>query len=216
MADWRTRMAGALSGIEVRLDAVRLRFLLRRGVLDPVRVVPYRGWGTPGMIHLRGRVVARRQIRRPTANDNAWRNLRDTWRRFLGTEIANARVHARFGDREVGEAVTDEEGFFAFQFAPPVPPPPDQPWHEVALELVAPKIEGQGASGATAQVLVPPPEAEFGVISDIDDTIIRTGATSLLTMARIVLLNNAHTRLPFQGIAAFYGALQLGQDGRGH
>jgi phosphatidate phosphatase APP1 len=33
-------------------------------------------------------------------------------------------------------------------------------------------------------------------------------------MAWIVLRNNAHTRLPFEGVAAFYRALQGGADGR--
>ena len=52
------------------------------------------------------------------------------------------------------------------------------------------------------------------MISDIDDTIVRTGATSLLMMLRVVLLSNAHTRLPFQGVAAFYGALARGASGQ--
>jgi phosphatidate phosphatase APP1 len=48
------------------------------------------------------------------------------------------------------------------------------------------------------------------VISDLDDTVVQTGATSLLRMARTVFLSNARTRLPFPGVAAFYRALQHG------
>jgi phosphatidate phosphatase APP1 len=51
------------------------------------------------------------------------------------------------------------------------------------------------------------------VISDIDDTVIRTGAGHLLHMARTVFLGNARTRLPFKGAAAFYRALFNGQSG---
>jgi phosphatidate phosphatase APP1 len=76
-------------------------------------------------------------------------------------------------------------------------------------------LRNHPAALTTGDVLIPPPNAAFGVISDIDDTIVRTGATSLLTMARVVLLSNAHTRLPFQGIAAFYAALERGPSGRG-
>ena len=67
---------------------------------------------------------------------------------------------------------------------------------------------------ANAHVLVPPPDAEYGVISDIDDTIMRTGATSLLESGRNVLLNNAHTRIPFHGVSKFYRSLQLGRNGK--
>jgi phosphatidate phosphatase APP1 len=48
------------------------------------------------------------------------------------------------------------------------------------------------------------------VISDLDDTVIRTGVTSKLRMARTVLFGNARTRAPFPGVAAFYRALQQG------
>jgi phosphatidate phosphatase APP1 len=62
-------------------------------------------------------------------------------------------------------------------------------------------------------VLVPR-QAGFGVISDLDDTVVRSSATNVLKMAWIVLRNNAHTRLPFEGVATFYRALQLGPEGR--
>jgi phosphatidate phosphatase APP1 len=42
---------------------------------------------------------------------------------------------------------------------------------------------------------------------------VRSSATNVLKMAWIVLRNNAHTRLPFEGVAAFYKALQRGEDG---
>lgn len=59
-----------------------------------------------------------------------------------------------------------------------------------------------------------PQDARFGVISDVDDTIVHTGATNLLRHARVVLLNSPHTRVPFEGIGAFYRALQYDQGER--
>jgi phosphatidate phosphatase APP1 len=44
--------------------------------------------------------------------------------------------------------------------------------------------------------------------------VIRTDVKQLASMARSVLLGNAHTRLPFPGVAAFYRALRDGPDGR--
>jgi phosphatidate phosphatase APP1 len=51
------------------------------------------------------------------------------------------------------------------------------------------------------------------VISDLDDTVVRSSATNVLKMTWIVVRNNAHTRLPFEGVGAFYEALQRGEDG---
>jgi len=51
------------------------------------------------------------------------------------------------------------------------------------------------------------------VISDLDDTVVRSSATNVLKMSWIVVRNNAHTRLPFEGVAAFYRALQRGANG---
>ena len=67
---------------------------------------------------------------------------------------------------------------------------------------------------ATAKVLVPPPSAEFGIISDLDDTVFETSATNVLKMLGRTLLSNAHSRLPFVGVAEFYRRLQRGRTGR--
>jgi phosphatidate phosphatase APP1 len=53
------------------------------------------------------------------------------------------------------------------------------------------------------------------VISDIDDTVVETGVTKRLAMARTVFLGNARTRLPFKGVAAFYQALVEGVQAGG-
>ena len=61
---------------------------------------------------------------------------------------------------------------------------------------------------------MPPPEAQLAVISDIDDTVVRTEATRVLRMARLVFFGNARTRLPFPGAATLYQALHWGRAGR--
>jgi phosphatidate phosphatase APP1 len=53
----------------------------------------------------------------------------------------------------------------------------------------------------------------FGVISDLDDTVIQSRITSFLQAVRTVMLGNARTRLPCPGVAAFYRALEQGGDG---
>ena len=66
---------------------------------------------------------------------------------------------------------------------------------------------------ATTRILTPAPTASFGVVSDMDDTVLQSEVTSFLRAARMVLLENALTRLPFPGVAAFYRALERGATG---
>ena len=65
-------------------------------------------------------------------------------------------------------------------------------------------------------MLTPPPDAAFGVISDIDDTVLVSHATSTLKAVLTAILNNAQTRSPFPGVPAFYRALQAGPGGDGY
>jgi len=64
---------------------------------------------------------------------------------------------------------------------------------------------------AVHQIMVPPVSAGFGVISDLDDTVIHTGITNLLLAAKLTFMENAKTRKPLDGIAKLYEALQRGQ-----
>ena len=57
------------------------------------------------------------------------------------------------------------------------------------------------------------PAARFGVISDIDDTIVETGATNFLKHWRTVVANSARSRTAFPGVSHLYRALTKGAGG---
>jgi phosphatidate phosphatase APP1 len=76
------------------------------------------------------------------------------------------------------------------------------------------RLARDGAIHQPVFVLTPPPQATFGVVSDLDDTVVRTDVANRLRMFRELFLGNARTRLPFHGVAAFYRALHRGPEGR--
>jgi phosphatidate phosphatase APP1 len=212
--NWRRALATGAHAAEERSDRFRFGLKRRFGLLDPFEILPYRGHGTPRELFLKGRVLEETGITRSGQYDTALENLRNMARRFASDEVAGARVRASFGEIEV-ETVADEEGFFDVRIGLPEPLTGPTKWHPVELELIRPASPGGGPVRSTGRVLVPG-GARIGIISDIDDTVVRSSATSVLKMAWIVLLNNAHTRLPFEGVAAFYEALQRGADGQAH
>lgn len=163
----------------------------------PAIISPYRGFGRGREMLIRGRLLREKQITRATAAEPLWKNLLNTWRRFESDEIAGAKVRVSYRDALV-ETVTNREGHFQVRLEPREIAQ-HLLWHEVACEAPDHRATSIG------RVLLPA-AAEFGVISDIDDTIVQTGATSLVTMIRSVI-NNAAARLPFEGVADLYRAL---------
>lgn len=214
MAGWQQLLAGMATNVEAQFDQLKARLGGILGGEDALVIVPYFGYGTAEQLIVRGRVLEDNKLRETMDNDTLWDNLLNTYRRFESDEAPFARIRAHF-QGQATEFVADDEGFFQARVTPVVSLDPGQLWHQVELELLEPVREGYPPVRATAPVLVPPPKAQFGVISDIDDTIVHSHATHLLRMARIVFLGNARTRLPFPGVAAFYQALQGGAKGRG-
>ena len=163
---------------------------------DPVIILPYLGYGTARKLTVCGRVLEDEGFRPAATADGRWRNLIQFWKRLESDEVAGARVRAG-----KVEAVTDREGYFRLELHGSF----RAGWNEVELELVHPT-----KARAIARVLVPDKNAKFGLISDIDDTVVYSNVTRKLRMVFIAALTNARTRKPFKGVAAFYRALHAG------
>ncbi len=201
---------------ESRFDALKNRLFGRLGKNEPYRIVYYRGFGgpaqanEPGSIWLKGRVLRERDLSTPSDQDTFWQNLLATYQRFESDEVPGVTVRIdAFG--ETHTTVTDKEGYFDLTIHPPQNLPPGRVWFPVryALDGIVQPDTGEPVVN-DGYLMVSPLFSQFGVISDIDDTVLVTGATSLLQTARLTFLGNAYTRLPFAGVAAFYRALQSG------
>jgi phosphatidate phosphatase APP1 len=182
---------------------------------DPVRIDPYRGHGTATDIYISGRVLDDEGIEQPAPDHSRWQNLKAMYKRFETDEIPGVRVRARLYDMQQ-ETTTDGEGYYTFHFQPQTPLDSHKLWHDVHLELLDQIVPDQGAVSATGEVLIPPDSAKHVIVSDLDDTVIRSRAFNLWENWKTLLLNNAYTRTPFAGIPAFYQALQQGSGGSAH
>jgi phosphatidate phosphatase APP1 len=115
----------------------------------------------------------------------------------LRVEVAGTTAHA----------VTDAEGYFLVRLDPG---PLRTPWTTATVELDG-SYRGLTGQHATAlEVRVPGPEAAFGVISDVDDTILETGVQRAARMVFQTLTGSAITRVPFPGAAELYRDLTRG------
>lgn len=173
---------------------------------DPRRILGYRGYATRWRALALGRVLESHNVIPGELHHGGWRNLVNTVRRLNSDPLAHARVVATIAG-SAHEVRADDEGFLHEWLKVPDALAEDQ-WHTVELVLDIPDRET--APRATTEVLVPSPHAAFGVISDMDDTVLQSDATALVRAAKLMLLENAQTRLPFPGVAALYRALHDG------
>ncbi len=195
--------------VETKFDSLRRLLSLRLKLNDPIQITPYLGYGTTKHLYLKGRVLENENIEPPSTDDTILDNIINIYKRLESDEVVGARLKARFRGLEE-ETVTDNEGFFEVHFDMPSPLEDEAFWYDVELELIEPSLSKEEKISCKGWVMVPSHTAQFGVISDIDDTVIKTEATNLLAMAKNTLLHNAHTRLPFDGVPAFYKALKHG------
>jgi phosphatidate phosphatase APP1 len=213
MTDLKKNLLQLASSLEDKIDDISFAIRKRLDLFQPLQIVTFRSYGTANRLYIKGRVLADKGLTAPTEKDKILQNLINMYRRFESDEIPNARLRVFFQEEE-HLVTTDAEGYFVLNLAPKVALQVTDLWHPVVVELVEAPIPVPQGLQAKAEVLVPPVDAEYGIISDIDDTIVKTTATDLLRMGQNVLLNNAYTRLPFAGVSAFYRSLQLGRNGK--
>ncbi len=182
----------------------------RLNLWEAVEIVPFYGYGTREHLILMGRVSERSGVADLDRDAGFWRNILNSLKRFDSDEIPGALIEAYF-QNETWDERCDNDGYFKIEMKPDGGVEPG--WHDVDLELID-SMAGDEAS-APAKVLVPSPEAEFLVISDIDDTVIETGAMDSLHLLRTLLFHNARQRKPFPGVVSLYRALLLGPDEKG-
>ena len=198
-----------LVGIENAWDALkrdlgeRLAFIKER---DTPLVQPFRGFGTEHEFWVRGRVLEDEGVISAIHSDSLLVNLKHTYKRYETDEIPGAELSWSMGERS-GRVVTDEEGYFDFRFAPGDAFDPARAWHDVHLLLEHAPGYDAPQLGATVPVRTPGAQARFVVISDIDDTIVYTGAHDFLRHWRTVVANSAQSREGYEGLAGLYQGL---------
>jgi phosphatidate phosphatase APP1 len=213
MSRLKKHVTSILSSVDDQLDSWLLQLRTRVGSDSPLQVVAYKSYGTSRRIYIKGRVLEDKKIAQSTANDSIWNNLLSMYKRFDSDEVPGATLQVIFDNKE-HQVKTDNEGYFIIEFLCDPPINRSEMWLPLEVTLIDAPYAFYPGVKTIAEVLIPQHDAEYGIISDLDDTVIKTGATDVLAMSRNTLFHNAHSRLPFAGVAEFYKALQLGRSGK--
>lgn len=196
-----------LVALERAWDTARLRRAGQRTPAD-FRIEPYLGHGSSHGLVVRGRVLDDPVPSEAVEGEGVVAALRRTVRGFLTDELPGVPLRVEAAGA-VAEVTTDEEGYFRTRLLPD----PDlltPPWVRGTVELAGSYRGITERHTTPLQVLVPGPDARFGIVSDIDDTILRTGVQRVGRMVLQTLTGSALTRTPFAGAPELYRDLAAG------
>lgn len=177
------------------------RRLRRRGWGEVV--VPFTGYGTEDHVRVMGRLVLQPAQATTQLGMYAATVLnRRGWRNFVSAPVAHRPVTVRVGDSEL-EMETDRAGYFDVQVRAHGL---SEGWHEVAISTPE-------ADAVKAPVQVVSSKQTFGIISDIDDTILSTWLPRLFLAAWNSLVMTEGNRQAVPGMARMYQALLADRPG---
>lgn len=150
---------------------------------DPI-IDCYGGYTSGDQVILRGRVLAQARKISGTGQQSKWQNFLDFVSLFQTDELSG--VHIVTQDA-TGRAVTDEEGFFTLFWPMQGDRAPESIQIRAAGSDMSHDVPVFSSLGKTK-----------GIISDIDDTLLETGAYSLLRNLWTSATGNVHRRHVFE------------------
>ena len=199
-------------------DGVNRRLVVRRRRQGwRPRIVGYTGYGSVTSLHVLGRVImadpnlatedgTEPANHEPPSNAGAEdpvtpvrlaMDAQRGWRNFTATPVAHLPITVRAGATTLS-TTTDSDGYITVLLRDHGLTPG---WHEV-------EITAKAAQPVTANVLVVSPTQRFGVVSDIDDTVMVTWLPRILLAAWNSFVQRSNTRKPVPGMADLYAQLR--------
>lgn len=183
---------------------------------DPLKIIAFSTYGTASHLYLKGRALEDETI---DLEKKGWLNvLINSWKRFETDEIRNTPLQLEFSNGIRLKTTTDEEGYYLVDesitnIGSLIN---SEGWlsYKVSYDANNESRRIQHQNCFHGEMLIPKENSSFGVISDIDDTILHTGVASRLKWRLIAntFFKTPHNRKALEGTAAFYHLLHNGKS----
>ncbi|MBE15327.1 MAG: phosphatase domain-containing protein [Dokdonia sp.] len=184
---------------------------------DPIEIDGYQSYGTHNHLYALGRALEHEGV--DLEKRGILAAVKNAYKQFATDELRHTKLKISLPDDRTFSTTTDAEGYFKIDkkvdgLAALIN---SEGWVQLSVSFddVASSVEVLSNNEFPAQMLIPPATAEYGVISDIDDTILHTGVASRLKWRVIVntAFKSVHQRTSLSGAPAFYQKLHLGKSG---
>ncbi|MGB5556149.1 MAG: phosphatase domain-containing protein [Flavobacteriaceae bacterium] len=187
------------------------------GKIDKLQIIAFQSYGTASHFYARGRALEDNRI---DLREKGFFNLLwNTYKRFETDEIRNTPILIKLSDGRTFTGVTDNRGYYLIdetsQGLEVLVNTEGWLQYEISYTEASLKREILHQNRFPGELLIPNSAAKFGVISDIDDTILNTGVVSSLKWRVVIntVFKRAGKRTPLKGAAEFYHLLHRGTSG---
>ncbi len=181
---------------------------------DPVKIVTFLSYGTSNHLYVKGRAIQDEGI--DLSKSGFFYLFWNSWKRFETDKVKNTKLILKLSDGRTIETVTDSQGYFLIDTVIDnlLPLTNSEGWLQYNISF-AEGVFGrkiQEENSFLGEVLIPSKASKYGVISDIDDTIIHTGITSRFKwqVVKNTLFKKPEKRIPLEGASDFYELLKKG------
>ncbi|ULC59296.1 DUF2183 domain-containing protein [Flaviramulus sp. BrNp1-15] len=184
---------------------------------DPLQIITFQTYGTSNHLYIRGRAIEDESIN--LDQKGLFALFINSWKRFESDEIKNTALKVTLPNGTILKTTTDNHGYFKIdeKINDLGLLTNSENWlnFEVAYDNVDIKRSIQNANRFPGELLIPSAKTSFGVISDIDDTILHTGVVSTLKWKVLInsIFKSAASRIPLEGATEFYHKLHRGASG---
>ncbi|WP_062056357.1 App1 family protein [Aquimarina longa] len=183
-----------------------------------LRINTYLGYGTTSLFRATGRALEDENIDFST-NQHLFKTLRNIYRQFESDELRNTPILLELPNGECIKTITDQEGYYHIQHSTSAISEyiDNKGWISYTVSYKKDEIHKHINHNNifTSQMLIPSVHAQYGIISDIDDTILHTGVASLFKWQVITntFFKSFDKRIVVEGIVKFYKKLNFGTTG---
>lgn len=184
---------------------------------DPIQIITFRSYGTSTHLYVKGRALEDENI--DLSKSSVINLLWNSYKRFETDLIKNTALILKLPDGRKFEIKTDNQGYFLLdQTVESLIPLIDENGcfsYEIGFKENFHGKKIQQKNRFKGEVFIASEKAKFGVISDIDDTILHTGITSIFKWKVIknTFFKQAEKRIPLDGAAYLYEKLRNGKTG---
>lgn len=189
-------------------DKAKYRIKNTLNLFNSAILLPYRGFGNEKEAFLRGRVLEKKEIIHgdKIVPNTLYYNLKKTWKRYASDEIPGVGVKGKLYGAEA-DSISDNEGYFDLHFKNLDAKDLNTGWHKVELEITHMPFRLDYEPAALGEVLISKQKNSFGIISDIDDTIIHTDIINKMQMILNTIRYDSENRVAFEGVPELYRKL---------
>lgn len=176
-------------------------------------VIPYIGYGGQDWVRVLGRVLylrpgpgpeprRRRRLRLRLRPDVVQIARVRGWRSFTSLHVPGHTVTVSIDGTPIAEVIADSGGVIDSIVRVSLPPG----WHTLTLQTAL-------SEAVHAPVFIVDPTARFGLISDVDDTILNTALPKPFVAAWNSFVLDEHARTSTPGMSVLYDHLVAGHSG---